>query len=70
MEKTFEQKIKELEEISTNLEKGNLSLEDSIKEYEKAVSISKECTKELESAEKKINILSGEKEEEFIQEGE
>lgn len=56
-EKTFEESLKELEEITLNLENGNLSLDKAISEFEKGMKLSKECSEKLESAEKKINIL-------------
>ena len=69
-EKTFEDELKELEVIAKNLESGELNLDEAIKEFEKGMKISKECTKKLDLAEKKINMLvqdeNGEiKEEEF-----
>lgn len=72
-ENTFEDNLKELEEIARNLESGELNLDEAIKEFEKGMKISKECTKKLDLAEKKINMLvqaeNGEiKEEEFISE--
>lgn len=57
MEKTFEQSIKELEQVVLEMEKGDLSLEDAIKNFEKGMELSKECSKRLEQAEKKINVL-------------
>lgn len=56
-EKTFEDDLKELEEIANNLESGKLNLDEAIKEFEKGMKLSKECTKKLDLAEKKINIL-------------
>lgn len=56
-EKTFEESLKELEEITLNLENGNLSLDKAISEFEKGMKLSKECSEKLERAEKKINIL-------------
>lgn len=72
-EKTFEDELKELEKIATNLESGELNLDEAIKEFEKGMKLSKECTKKLDLAEKKINMLiqeeNGEyKEEKFISE--
>ena len=55
--KTFEDDLKELEEIANNLESGKLNLDEAIKEFEKGMKLSKECTKKLDLAEKKINIL-------------
>lgn len=53
----FEGTMKELEEIVQVLEKGELNLDDSIKEFEKGMKLSKEASKYLEEAEKKITIL-------------
>ncbi len=72
-EKTFEESLTELEQIASNLENGNLGLDEAIKEFEKGMKLSKECSKKLDEAEKKINILvqgeNGELEEEkFVSE--
>lgn len=55
--KSFEDKIKELEDIANLLESGNLNLDESMKEFEKGMKLSKECTKILDEAEKRIMIL-------------
>ncbi len=69
-ETTFEEKIKELETIATELESGNLNLDESMKKFEDGMKLSKECNKILDDAEKKITILindNGElKEEDYI----
>ena len=58
MEKiSFEVNMENLEKIVTELEKGNLNLDDSVKKFEEGIKISKECNKMLEEAEKKITIL-------------
>lgn len=57
MKKSFEEQIEELEGIVKELEKGELSLEDSVTKFEQGIKISKECNKTLEEAEKKITIL-------------
>lgn len=54
---TFEESMKNLETIVTELEKGELSLDDSVKKFEEGIKISKECNSILEDAEKKISIL-------------
>ncbi len=56
-EKTFEESLNELENIATKLESGNLNLDEAIKEFEKGIKLSKECSEKLDEAEKKINIL-------------
>ena len=55
--KDFEEMIQELEQIAKELEGGNLSLDDSVKKFEHGMEISKQCSKILEDAEKKITIL-------------
>lgn len=57
MEKSFEENLKQLEQIVSKLEKGDLSLEESISNFESGIKLSKECSLALEEAEKKINIL-------------
>ena len=48
--KSFEELISELEEIVKNLESNKLSLEESVKEYQKGIEISLECKKRLDEA--------------------
>ncbi len=57
MNKSFEEQITELEKIINELENGNLNLDDSVVKFEEGMKISKECSKMLENAEKKITIL-------------
>jgi len=56
-EENFETKLKNLESIVYELEKGDLSLEESLKKFEEGIKTSKECNKFLEDAEKKITII-------------
>jgi len=53
----FEEAIKKLEEISKELESGSLSLDESVDKFEEGMKLSKTCTKMLNEAEKRINIL-------------
>ena len=68
----FEKNMSDLENIVTELEKGDLNLDESISKFEEGIKISKQCNKILEDAEKKITILlekDGEvKEENFVSE--
>ena len=58
MEKlTFEESIKELEQLVKDLEGTELTLDESIEKFEKGMKLSKHCSKLLESAEKKITLL-------------
>ena len=54
---SFEESLKKLESIVETLEKGDLSLEDSIKLFEEGVGLSAACKKELDEAEGKVQIL-------------
>ena len=70
MENTFEQSLKELEQVVLELEKGDLTLDKAIENFEKGMELSVACSKKLDEAEKKINILvkkeDGVKEETFV----
>lgn len=48
--KTFEELLKELQEVVNSLESGKLSLEDSVLAYQKGMDLSLECKKRLEEA--------------------
>lgn len=69
---TFEKGLEELENIATELERGNLSLEKAIETFERGIKLSKECSEKLDKAEKRINILvqteNGLEEQNFIAE--
>lgn len=56
-EKNFEENLNELEKIAQDIERGGLSLEEAIAEFEKGIKLSKVCTEILDKAEKRINIL-------------
>lgn len=53
----FEEAMKELESIANDLEKGNLTLEESVLKFEEGIKLSKQCNDMIEQAEKKISIL-------------
>ena len=54
---SFEENMKKLEEIATELEKGDLDLDTSVSKFEERMKISKQCSEMLEKAEKKITML-------------
>ncbi len=54
----FEKSIAELESIVLQLEKGELSLEDSLKQFEKGITLARKCEETLTRAEQKIEQLS------------
>jgi exodeoxyribonuclease VII small subunit len=53
----FEDAMKRLEEIVARLEKGELTLEESLALYEEGVMLSRHCHAKLEEAEGKIAML-------------
>lgn len=55
--KSFEKSLNELEEIVEKLERGEMSLDDSIEIFQKGVTLSKDLSKMLDEIEKKITIL-------------
>ncbi len=54
---TFEQALSRLEEIVSQLESGEISLEESLKSFEEGKQLVKLCLTKLEEAEKKIQKL-------------
>lgn len=53
----FEDSMKKLEDIVTELENGNLNLDESVDKFEEGMKLAKQCNNILENAEKKITIL-------------
>ncbi len=55
---TFEDALSELEKIAQKLDSGQLTLEDSIKAYERGIELKNICTQRLKEAEGKIEFLA------------
>ena len=53
----FETSLKELETLVETMEKGDLSLEDSLSHFERGVQLSRTCQQALKDAEQKVEIL-------------
>ena len=56
----FETALSELEELVSSMEEGDLSLEDSLKAFEKGIKLTRECQTALKNAEQKVQILLNE----------
>lgn len=52
--------MKELEGLIESLEQGDLSLEESLKSFERGVALTRICQASLQEAEQKVRILNGE----------
>ena len=55
--KSFEEQLTELEQVVEQLERGELSLEDSVTLFERGVKLSDACKSQLASAESRIQVL-------------
>ncbi|CUS48334.1 MAG: exodeoxyribonuclease VII small subunit XseB [Idiomarinaceae bacterium HL-53] len=54
---SFESAVKELEDIIAALEEGELPLEEALKRFERAVTLSRLSQEKLKSAEQKVQML-------------
>ena len=54
---SFEQQLTELEKVVEQLERGDLSLEDSVALFERGMHLSEACKAELAGAEGRIQVL-------------
>jgi exodeoxyribonuclease VII small subunit len=55
--KTFEQSMKQLEQIVLELESGELPLEQALKKFQEGMELSKFCSQKLDETERKITQL-------------
>ena len=53
----FEERLAQLESVVEKLERGELSLEDSVRLFEEGVKLSDACKAELEKAEGRVQVL-------------
>mgnify|MGYP000977595938 CR=1 FL=1 len=64
---SFEQAMKELEDIVRKLEDGELTLEESINLFQNGVKLSNQCSKMLDEVEHKVSILIKDKNGEVVE---
>lgn len=64
----FETALKKLEEVVKKLEGGELPLEDSLKAFEEGVKQAAFCSKKLNEAEKRVELLLKQKDGSFSRE--
>jgi exodeoxyribonuclease VII small subunit len=55
--KSFEEALAKLEQITKELEEGDLSLEESLQYFDEGVKLAEQCSSKLNDAQKKIEIL-------------
>ena len=56
-EKKFEEALERLEEIVKKIEAGDMTLEESLETFEEGIKLSRLCSKKLDEAERKVEIL-------------
>lgn len=56
--KNFEKSIQNLEDLVHRLEKGDLSLEESLKQFEKGIELARTCQNMLTEAQQKVFLLT------------
>lgn len=54
----FEQALAELEQLVERMEQGELSLEQSLKDFERGIALTRACQGALKEAEQKVRILT------------
>jgi exodeoxyribonuclease VII small subunit len=64
-EKTLKERLRRLEEIADELDRGDTELETSVALFEEGVELARECGKALDEAELKIVELKGRLDESF-----
>jgi exodeoxyribonuclease VII small subunit len=55
---SFEEALSELEALVESMEQGELPLEESLKSFERGVTLTRTCQQALKAAEQKVEILS------------
>ena len=58
----FEDALNKLEKIVSQLEEGDISLEESLKLFEEGIRLSRICNQKLDEVEKRVEILIKDKE--------
>lgn len=56
-ERSFEESVRELEQVVRGLESGELTLDESLKFFEQGVKLSRECEAKLSQAKGKVEML-------------
>ncbi len=69
-EKTFEEKMDQLEQIVQQLEQGNVPLQQALEQFQQGIALSKELQKTLQDAEQTLaHVIDDNGEEQVFEEG-
>lgn len=63
----FESAIKELESLVEQMEQGDITLEQSLENFERGIELTRACQKALQEAEQKVQILTQKQGEETVE---
>ncbi len=55
----FEAALEELEKLVERMEKGELTLEESLRDFERGIELTRKCQQALHEAEQRVQMLSG-----------
>jgi exodeoxyribonuclease VII small subunit len=55
--KTFESALTKLEQLTSEIEQGELALEDSLKKFDEAIGLVRFCNEKLEDARTRVDLL-------------
>ncbi|MBU0482321.1 MAG: exodeoxyribonuclease VII small subunit [Proteobacteria bacterium] len=55
--KNFEESLTRLEQITEELESGDLSLEESLKRFDEGIKLTEYCNRKLSEARTRVNVL-------------
>jgi len=55
----FEAALEELEKLVERMEKGELTLEESLRDFERGIELTRKCQQALQEAEQRVQMLAG-----------
>ena len=55
---SFEEKLRKLEDLTSDIKRTDISLEDALKDFEEGIKLAKGMQKELDAIEGKVQILT------------
>jgi exodeoxyribonuclease VII small subunit len=64
---SFEQALADLEALVNTMEKGDLSLEESLQCFERGIALTRTCQQALKAAEQKVHVLTEQNGEERLE---
>ena len=63
----FEETLAELEKLVLNLEKGDLSLDDSLSGFKQGIDLTRQCQQALDNAQQTVELLTNTQDEDSLE---